>query len=340
MKERFCVGIDVSAKTLEVAYRDDRGGVVRQTFENEPAQHGALVRHLIKRSRKATVRIVLEATGVYHLEAAMALDGAGMEVMVVNPRAAAHFAKATMQRSKTDALDAEMLLGFASSMQFERWQAPDRARLQLRMIARRIHALTAMVAEEKSRLHATEQIAQMRAIERSLGATIKALGKEIDKLHAEALKVIGSDTVLSRRFELLQSIKGIAEKSGVAILAELSMLSEDMTDRQWVAHAGLDPRQFESGTSVRGRTKISKRGNAHLRAALYKPAMTACRYQSGIDLYAHRLRARGKAPLQVHVAVMRKLLHAIRAMFATDQPFDASRFTPAAVAVETAGIAM
>src|SRR5436305_12443533 len=106
--ERFAVGIDVSAKSLEVAYRGARGEVVRQTFENEPAKHGALVRHLGKRARKLTVRVALEATGVYHLDAAIALDRAGYEVMVVNPRAAAHYAAAELQRSKTDALDAEM----------------------------------------------------------------------------------------------------------------------------------------------------------------------------------------------------------------------------------------
>ena len=267
----FLVGIDVSAKTLEVAYRDPRGRVLRQTFENEASRHGALVRHLEKRARKAIVRVVLEATGVYHLEAALALERAGFEVMVINPRAAAHFAKAMLQRSKTDRLDAEMLLGFAGSMLFVPWQAPKPAALQLRAIARRIHAVTGVVAEEKNRAHAAAQTAQIRAIERSIASLTRALEKEIDKLHAEALKVIASDTVLARRFELLQSVRGIAEKSGIAILAELSILPADMTDRQWVAHAGLDPRQFESGTSVRAKVRISKRGNKYLRAALYKP---------------------------------------------------------------------
>lgn len=336
----FVVGIDVSAKTLEVAYRDQRGGLVRPTFENAPSRHDALVRHLEKRARKATVRVVLEATGVYHLEAALALDRAGFEVMVVNPRAAAHFAKAMLQRSKTDALDAEMLLGYGGSMPFVRWQAPKPTVLQLRAIARRIHALTGVVAAEKNREHAAEQIAEIRAIERSIASVVRALDKELDKLHAAALKVIASDPVLARRFELLQSVKGIAEKSGIAILAELSILPADMTDRQWVAHSGLDPRQFESGTSVRAKTRISKRGNKYLRAALYKPAVTACTHQRGVDIFSDHLRARGKAPVLVHVAVMRKLLVAIHAMFARDQPFDGTRFTPAAaVAVETAGIA-
>ena len=102
--ERFRVGIDVSAKTLDVAYRDVKRRIERQTFENETAAHAALVRHLSKRAGGKKVRVVLESTGVYGLDLALALDRAGFEVMVANPRATANFAKATMQRSKTDRL--------------------------------------------------------------------------------------------------------------------------------------------------------------------------------------------------------------------------------------------
>jgi transposase len=338
--ERFCVGIDVSAKKLDVAYRGERGGVVRQRFENNAARHAALIRHLEKRAgRQVVIRVVLESTGVYGIEVATALDRAGCEVMVVNPRAAAHFAKAAMQRSKTDPLDAEMLLTFAEQMPFTRWKAPSPAKMQLRMLSRRIHALTATIAEEKNRLHAAGHLGQGRIIKRSIESTVRALDKEVTKLRAEALKLIASEPTLGRRYELLLSVKGIAEKSAIAILAELAVLPADTTDRQWVAHAGLDPRQFDSGTSVHAEARISKRGNKYLRSALYKPAMTACTHDAGVKVYAARLRERGKAPLQVHVAVMRKLLHAIHAMFASDQLFDSHRFTPAAGAVGTAEIA-
>ncbi len=338
--ERFCVGIDVSAKKLDVAYRGQRQGVVVQTFENAPASHAALVKHLAKRAgRTGTIRVVLESTGVYGIEVATALDRAGCEVMVVNPRAAAHFAKAAMQRSKTDPLDAAMLLRFAEQMLFTRWKAPSVAQMQIRMISRRVHALTATIAEEKNRLHAAGHLGEGRIIKRSIESTVRALDKEVARLRAEALKLIASEPTLERRYELLLSVKGIAEKSAIAIVAELAVLPSDMTDRQWVAHAGLDPRLFESGTSIHATARISKRGNKYLRSALYKPAQTACTHDTGVKAYAARLRERGKAPLQVHVAVMRKLLHAIHAMFASDQLFDSSRFSPAAGAVGTAEIA-
>ena len=154
------------------------------------------------------------------------------------------------------------------------------------------------------------------------------------------MRLIRADQTMGRRYELLLSIKGIGRISAIAILSELSVLPDDMTDRQWVAHAGLDPREFESGTSIRLPARISKRGNKYLRSALYLPARVAPRFDPGVKSYAARLRAAGKKPLQVHVAVMRKLLHAIHAMFASGQEFDSRRFyLKAADAVGTSGIA-
>lgn len=338
--ERFCVGVDVSAKTLEVAYRGEKGQLGAGRFDNEAEGHDRLVRHLQKRSRGKAVRVVLESTGVYGIDAALALHRAGFEVMIANPRAAANFAKAELQRSKTDRLDAAMLLAFAEKMTFRPWQPPTDQQLQVRSINRRVYALVNTVREEKNRMHAAEYVKGNEIVRRSIRATIKALDKEIARLRAAALKLIAADPLMKRRFELLVSAKGIGQVSAIAILAELTVLPADMTDRQWVAHAGLDPRQFESGTSIKMPARISKRGNRYLRAALYLPATVACRFEPGVAAFSTALRQRGKKPLQVHVAVMRKLLHAIHAMFASDQPFNGSRFYgPAAGAVGTSGIA-
>jgi transposase len=338
--ERFCVGIDVSAKTLDVAYRDIKGRIERQTFENETAAHAALVRHLKKRAGRKTIRVVLESTGVYGLDLALALDRAGFEVMVANPRASANFAKATMQRSKTDRLDCAMLLEFAEQMTFKQWQAPSKVTLQVRGISRRVHALMTTIRDEKNRMHAANQVDGTTIVKRSIRDTIKQLETQVRKLRAAALELIMSEPELKRRYELLLTVKGIGQKSAISILAELAVMPSDMSARQWVAHAGLDPRQFESGTSIKLPPRISKRGNKYLRSALYLPARVACRFEPGVASFAGRLRGNGKKPLQIHVAVMRKLLHAIHAMFATGQEFDGTRFyLKAAAAVGTSEIA-
>jgi len=339
--ERFCVGIDVSAKKLDVAWRDSKRRVEREAFENESACHRALVRHLKKRAGRKVIRVVLESTGVYGIDLALALDRAGFEVMVANPRASANFAKASMQRSKTDRLDCVMLLEFAEQMTFRQWQAPSAVGLQIRTISRRVHALMSTIRDEKNRMHAANQVDGTEIVKRSIRATIKGLEKQVQELRTAALGLIQSDAVLTRRNELLLTVKGIGQISAIAILAELAILPPDMTDRQWVAHAGLDPRECESGTSLRMPPRISKRGNKYLRSALYLPARVACRFEPGVASFATRLRERGKKPLQIHVAVMRKLLHSIHAMFVNDQDFDGCRFylTAAADAVGTSGIA-
>ena len=337
--KRFAVGIDVSAKKLDVAYRDRSGRAMRRVFDNARDGHDALVRHLKKRAAGIGVRVILESTGVYGLDLAMAVDRAGYEVMVVNPRASANFAKATMQRSKTDRLDAVMLLEFAEQMAFTPWRAPSHTHLEIRTISRRVHALMCTIRDEKNRLHAATYIEVSSVVRHSIQATLRALEKQVAELRTAALELIRSDSTLARRYELLLTVKGIGQISAIAILSELAMLPADMTDRQWVAHAGLDPREVESGTSLRLPPRISKRGNKYLRAALYLPARVACRFEPGVNSYATRLRQRGKPPLQVHVAVMRKLLHAIHAMFETDEDFDGRRFYLAAGAVGTSGIA-
>lgn len=336
--DRFCVGVDVSNKTVDVAYRGSTGGVARQVFENTRAGHVALIKQLKKQSR-SMLRVVMESTGIYGLDLALALDKSGIEVMVANPRAAAYFAKATLQRSKTDALDAEMLLLFAERMPFLKWHAPSATHMELRGISRRVQSLLEIVRAEKNRMHAAKHVEGTLIVRRSIETTIKALGKQIAGLRAEALKLIKSEPLLERRRQLLLTVKGIGVISAISILAELSVLPEDMTDRQWVAHAGLDPRQFDSGTSVQLPPRISKRGNSHLRAVLYIPAQSASRFDPGAAGFAARLRSKGKEPLQIHVAVMRKLLHGIRAMFATDEAYDGQRLFPAAGAVGTSGIA-
>jgi transposase len=335
--ERFCMGVDISAKTFDVAYRVGKGGVQTQQFANEGEGHRALIRFIKKRWK--SMRVVVESTGVYGLDLVLALDRAGIEVMVANPRATANFAKAILQRSKTDRLDAEMLLLFAERMPFIRWQAPSDKQLELRSISRRVQALLESVRAEKNRLHAAMHVNGTEVVRKSIRASLKALARQIEQLRTAALKVIASDPLLARCNGLLVTCKGIGQVSAISILAELAVLPPDMTDRQWVAHAGLDPRVFESGTSIHGKPRISKRGNRHLRAVLYLPARVASRFEPNAARFAARLRARGKTPLQIHVAVMRKLLHGIHAMFREDVPFDGSRLFPAVDAVGTSGIA-
>ncbi|MCW5891343.1 MAG: IS110 family transposase [bacterium] len=147
---------------------------------------------------------------------------------------------------------------------------------------------------------------------------IRYLGRRIDLLTAEAVAVIRSDATLQRAFDRLTSVRGIATASAVQLLPELLALPADMTVRQWVAYAGLDPRPSQSGTSVNKPVHISKVRNAHIPRALFMPALVATQHEPRVKAFFEHLVARGKTPLQAYVAVMRKLLHAIYGMFKTN----------------------
>ena len=193
-----------------------------------------------------------------------------IEVMVANPRAVKNFAQAMFKRSKNDPLDAGVQLEYARRMPFDAWKPPSRSAVQVTALARRIHALTEQTTMEKNRLHAVSATATtLRVLVQDLKRSIQSLEKAQLRLMREARKIIAGEVPLQRRFELLLSIPGVGETSALQLLGELALVPPDADVRQWVAYAGLDPREYSSGSSVQKRTRISKVGNRHMRRALY-----------------------------------------------------------------------
>ncbi len=314
-------GIEVSHLILLVALRAGDHDEPRREFPNTSKGHQALLRFLQHSARP--VRVALESTGLYGLDLALALHQAGVAVMVANPRAVRHFATALMQRSKNDQLDAVVLREFAARMPFVAWRPPSAAALKLVAVARRLEALTDMLAAEKNRRHAASLSQALPVIiRRDVERSIQTQQRAIERLTLAVEEFILDDPELARRFELLLSIPGVGATSAVHLLAELTLLPAGMEVRQWVAYAGLDPREYSSGTSVHKKVRISKAGNKHLRRALYMPALVAVQHQPHLRAYYQHLQERGKTKLQALVAAMRKLLHAIFGMFKHDQLFD------------------
>ena len=330
MRKETAAGIDVSKDVLDVAVRRDEQRLETARFDNDAGGHRKLVAWLTKRGR--TARVVLESTGTYSLDVALALHRApGIAVMVANPRAVKQFAGALMQRSKTDLTAAAALREYAARMPFVVWQPPAAEVLALRGIARRIAALVVERTRDRNRLHAVRATAEPLAIVvNDIEVNIRHLEGRIALLTAEAVAVISEHEELRRAFERLTSVPGIATHSAVQLLPELLVLPDDMTVRQWVAHAGLDPRACQSGTSVDKPARISKVGNAHIRRALFMPALVAVRHEPHVKAFFDKLVARGKKPIQAYVAVMRKLLHAIYGMFTTETTFVGAKFHAAA----------
>jgi len=314
-------GIDVGAKELVLVLRNNGVSMKAQTFANTLAGHQQLVKAL------KGARVCMEATGVYYVDLALSLHDAGIALSVINPRAAHNFAKALMHNSKTDAVDADALAQFAERMDFVPWTRPSAQALALRAFARRIQALTRERAAAKNQLHALCACQDTpKAVLQDVKLAIAQLQKRIERLAAQARSLIKQHAPLEHNLQLLISIKGVAQTSAIALLGELGVLPETLTHKQWVKYAGLDPRAFQSGTSVQKKPRLSKAGNAHVRQALYMPALSAKQHDPHVRAYFEHLLVRGKKPLQALCAVMRKLLHAIHGMLKHQQPFDNTRF--------------
>ncbi len=329
-------GVDVSADELVVAVgRGERDEEVI-TFPNTAAGHRQLLRHLLGR-RNGRVRVCLEASGNYSLDLCLTLDqDSRVELSVINPRQARRFAESLGKRSKTDPVDARVLREHARRMPCVAWCRPSAAALKLRSITRAIEALTKMAAQERNRQHALAASAALPlVVARELQRHQQALEKHRRRLEEAAVRLIAGDAELSRRFALLQSACGFRVRSALPVLGELATLPAGLDARQWVAHSGLDPRQFQSGSSVEQKPRISKVGNRRLRRALYMPALVASVYDPAVRGFYLRLVGNGKTKLQALTAVMRKLLHAIHAMFRNNEPFDSTKLCPLVAAARS-----
>ena len=323
---RTKAGIDVSARTLTGVRR--RGGEEEQReFANEAVGHRELLTWVGKGAR-----VCVEATGVYHLQLALTLRAAGVEVMVLNPRVAKDFGRALANRSKTDRVDAWTLLEYVERMEFVAWTAPNEAVLELRDLGRRLKELVQTAVDEKNRLHAKTVSGLSKTVAADVKAHVAQIEKRIKQIETAAVEVVQGDADLQEQFQILRGIRGVGRRSAIQLLTELAVLDPTMSIKQMVAYAGLDPRRYESGTSVEKVVRISKMGNARLRAVLYMNALSAVRHDRGARLFFARLVARGKKKKQALVAVMRKLLHGIWIVLQRRVAFDSSVLFAASLA--------
>lgn len=316
-------GIDVAAKKLDVAVVNGQGRLERSVFEQNSDGHRKLVQCLKKHRVTA---IVMEATGIYYLDPALALDQAGLPVSVINPRAAHYFGKVMLERTKTDRVDAGLLAEYARRMAFRRWQAPDASWLALRDICRRISRLTAMRTAEKNRLHAFQSKQHTaRLLLDDVADQIAQLDQRIDRLAQAALAQINEDAELKHLLELLITAKGIAQTSALSLIGELCLLPRTLRASQVSRHAGMDVRLNESGDSLHKPGRLSKAGNVYLRAALYMPALSLIQHDPHAKAHYQALISRGKKNIQALCAVQRKLLTGLWACIQNNQPFDSSK---------------
>jgi transposase len=321
--EQMRVGIDVSQDSLDVAIVETGDKPVHQAqFSNDAAGHKRLHHYLKKRVEQGAA-VCLEATGSYGEAVIEYLYEQGYAVSVVNPARIKAYAASQLRRNKTDKLDAALIADFCRTQNPPRWTPPSPAWRELRALVRHLDDLENDRQRQHNRLHALRHSTHQAAtVQAHLQQQIDLLQQQIEQVKATIQQQIDHHPDLKREHELLISIKGIGDLTAAKLLAEFRAITEFEDVRQLVAYAGLNPRQRQSGTSVRGASRISKTGRASIRAALYMPAISAQRHNPILRAYAERLAQAGVCKMAIVVAVMRKLLHLVYGILKSGQPFD------------------
>ena len=310
------LGIDVAKAKLDVALRRPDGKWRSKVVENTPTGFGVLREWLVSHGVES-VHACLEATGTYWEAVAEYLVDAGHTVSVVNPAQIKAFGGAGLVRSKTDRIDARLIADFCAAQCPLPWQAPPASVRVLRALVARREALDGMRTQERNRLPVSDE-----AVRGGIEAHLTHLEQAIKDIDAVIRQTIDDDPGLRGQGELLVSIPGLGDKTVASLLAYYGGPLRFESSKQAVAYAGLDPRQHQSGSSVRGKPRLSKVGHARLRKALYMPAMVATTRTAWGRALKQRLAATGKPPMLILGAMMRKLLCVAYGVLRSGRPFD------------------
>jgi transposase len=303
------VGIDVAKSKLDVAVRDAQGKSKSHVFNNDLKGFAALIDWLVQRGCQSHAsRVCMEATGPYSEAVATALSDAGWVVSVVNPARIKGFAQSEMARNKTDKADAALLARFAQAMQPEAWTPPALAVRELRALVDRLQALKAMLQQEANRL---ESALNQPVMQTSIRSHMHWLQDNIKSLEQQIGDHIDRNPGLRADVDLITSIPGLGTTTAAKVLAYLGDVRRFRNAKALAAFIGVTPRLKESGSSVRGRTTISRSGHAAIRHALYMPAMVALQHNPSIKAFGQRLKTQGLAPKAVISASMHKLVRLI-----------------------------
>ena len=297
------LGIDIASKKFDAAELCD-GAYRCKAFENTPAGFTALYKWL-KADSIPDIHVCLEATGNYGTALATFLYEKNLKVSVVNPSRIKGFAASELSRTKTDKADSRLIARFCKAAEPDRWRPVPTPVKKLQALVRRIGALNSMLRMECNRRENADIDAQ-ESVERM----INHLKIEIESVRRAIKDHISNNPELKRQDDLLQSVPGIGAVSASLILSFMAG-KEFAKAKEVTAFLGLNPRHHQSGTSVRGKTRMSKMGDARLRCALYMPALVALKYNPDIRAFGQRLLLAGKPRMLVVGAVMRKLIHII-----------------------------
>lgn len=310
------IGLDISKDTIDATLHKTNGSIHYIKFKNNDDGLKQF-RLWIKGNRIRKVYIGMEATGIYYEKAADMLSSY-YTVYVINPLKIKDYGKSRFNRTKTDKADSNLIADYIKRHQdtLIPYQIPKNKALQKLINLK--NQLQQQQKQIKNRLHSTEEDF-IRNIHQDLIDTIQ------DKM--EQVKIAISEQIKKQtdnnHYRNIQTIPSIGKDTASVLYAQLTE-KHFKTANQFVSYAGLSPAIIKSGTSVRGRGRLSRYGNRRLKSTLYMPALCAYRFNAFPKLI-NNLKKAGKPKMVIIVAIMRKLAKLAYYIVKTGQPYDAER---------------
>jgi transposase len=299
-----------------------------KTFANTAKGFAALVEWVNKLTENTkSVRYVMEATGVYHESLAYYLDEKGQEVTIVLPNKISNYARTLEIKTVTDKTASEAIARFGLERKLDQWVKPREVFRRIKQLTRERGQLIEERTVLKNQLHAEQT--QAEPSKKSIGRIkkrIALLDQQEKEIMEELKELIKTDNEVQQIIVLICSLPGIGLLTAATVLGETNGFDLIRNKRQLTSYAGLDIREKQSGTSVKGKPRISKKGNRHLRKAMYLPALAAIRKDERFKAVFTRLVAKHGIKMKAAVAVQRKLIEMTYVLYKTNKPYDKNYF--------------
>jgi transposase len=315
---KLFLGIDVSKDVLDVCLILNQK-TLYHSFKNNQKGFFQLVHWLKKQEAVLGLHICMEATGSYSFPVADYLYAHSFQVSVVNPARIKAYRDSGLRRNKTDKLDAFVIADFCRAQNPLLWTPPTPEYQELKALTRYLDDLMGEIQQVKNRFGSGISSDYVLL---NLREQIDFLNKKITEVKKQIQAHIKEYPNLLKQSSLLISIIGIGPLTAARLLAEIQDFSRFDSVAQLDAYAGLSPSLFESGTSIHKKSRLSKKGNANLRRALYFPAIVAIQHNPIVMNLSDRLTQRDKSSMVIIGASMRKLLHLAYGVLKTGKDFD------------------
>lgn len=339
---RFFLGLDVGKSEIVATLMDDEEKeLFRGSFKNQLSGFREMMKALagltLKTSKEYHIYAGMEATGTYYLKLVKFLYEKEDQVTpyVINPNKVKKYMEYRGSRTKTDLQDSRIIAmcirdGVENDL-FRPWFPSRKEHEELKQLVRLRESLLTMKTMEKNRIEGLKQNPDhsphaMKILEDHVAYLSQQI-KELEAILKDNIKH-GNFPDIEEDIERLKSIPGISDLTATSFVSEIGEIERFDGIKQIVAYAGLSPMEKQSGTSIRGKAQICKKGSSKLRQILYMPTLAAIRCNPVIKSFYEKLLEKGKKKMVAITACMRKMLHIMYGVIKNKAYFDPALCMP------------